>query len=292
MKAAPFDYLRARDLAHVLDLLDQHGDAARLLAGGQSLVPMMAMRLVRPSLLVDICRLTELHELQQRDDRVIVGATMRQSELLASAEILSSLPLLADALPWVGHLATRNRGTIGGSLAHADPSAELPLALLVLDGCVLAQSHARGLRRISAEDFFVDALSTSLADDECLVGSEWPVHDGPRSGTAFDETAIRKGDFALASAACQLSLAEDGSVVSLRIGVGGVGGTPRAFPTLAAQLIGQSLSGDNIRALASELAASLDAHSDVHADAAFRRHLAQVLSERVIVEAARRAQTD
>ncbi|MEK9719965.1 MAG: FAD binding domain-containing protein, partial [Quisquiliibacterium sp.] len=284
--SAPFDYLRAHDLEHALELLDQHGDAAKLIAGGQSLVPMMAMRLARPSVLVDIYRLAGLAKIEPQRDRVLVGAAVRQKQLLESEPATAALPLVAAALPWVGHPPTRSRGTVGGSVAHADPSAELPLALLVLQGTVVAQSRRKGLRRIAATDFFVDLMTTALAADECLVATEWPAHAAPRTGTAFEETAIRKGDFALASAACQIALDGQGKIASLSLGVGGVGSTPRVFPELT---VGQAPSEENIRALASDLAGELDPPGDVHADASFRRHLAKVLASRVIAQAARRA---
>lgn len=289
MKAAPFDYERAHDLAHVLEKLGQHGADAKPIAGGQSLVPMMAMRLARPTLLIDIYRLPELRELRVQPDRVVIGACVKQREVQHHADALSHLPLVAQALPWVGHQQTRNRGTVGGSLVHADPSAELPLAFLVLGGTAHVQSQRGGARRIAAEDFFQGPMFTALGEDECLVATEWPVLNAPRSGSAFEETSIRHGDFAMASAACQLSLDAQGRVASLRIGVGGVDSRPLTFPTHAQQLIGQLPTQDHLQALAHTVANALDPHNDVHVQAPFRRHLARELLVRVMTQATQRA---
>ena len=290
MKAAPFDYERAQDLGHALDRLAQHGGDAKLIAGGQSLVPMMAMRLARPTWLVDIYRLAALRQVQVQPGHVVIGAAVRQKEVQDNAEVLRALPLVAQALPWVGHQQTRNRGTVGGSLVHADPSAELPLAFLVLGVSAQVQSRRAGTRRIAAADFFQGPMFTALAEDECLVATEWPVSTVPRTGTAFEETSIRHGDFAMASAACQLSLDTQGRVSALRFGVGGVDSTPLVFPELAQQFLGQTPSPDNIQALAQAMGEQIDPHNDVHVQAPFRRHLARVLLARVLTQAAQRAQ--
>lgn len=289
MKAAPFDYTRAHSLAQALELLAQYGPDAKLIAGGQSLVPMMAMRLARPTQLVDIYRLSELRQITPQPQAVLIGAAVRQKEVQDKAELLHSLPLLAQALPWVGHQQTRNRGTVGGSLAHADPSAELPLAFLILGGAAHVQKHGQAPRRIAAQDFFFAPMLTALAEDECLVQTEWPISHSPRTASAFEETAIRHGDFAMASAGCQLSLDEQGRVSALSLGVGGVGNTPRVFPELAAQCLGQLPSAQNLEALAHQVSAELEPHSDVHVQAPFRRHLARVLLQRVLTQAAQGA---
>jgi CO/xanthine dehydrogenase FAD-binding subunit len=289
MKAAPFDYVRAEGLAHALDLLAEHGADAKLIAGGQSLVPMMSMRLARPTLLVDIYRLPELRDVTTHAASVTIGAAVRQKDIQNNANVLRQLPLVANALPWVGHQQTRNRGTVGGSLVHADPSAELPLAFLVLGGTAEVQSRDHGTRRIAAEDFFQGPMFTAVAEDECLVHTEWPVCSDPRSATAFEETSIRHGDFAMASAGCQLSLDTQGRVSALRCGVGGVGSTPLVFPELASQLVGQAPTAANLEALAHNISEQLDPHNDVHVQAPFRRHLARVLLQRVLTQAAERA---
>ncbi len=289
MKAAPFEYTRAQDLATALEHLAQYGAEAKLIAGGQSLVPMMAMRLVRPTWLVDIYRLAELRQISNTDQAVVIGAAVRQRELQDNAQRLGQLPLVADALPWVGHQQTRNRGTVGGSLVHADPSAELPLTFLTLGGSALVQSRGQAARRIAAVDFFQGAMFTAVADDECLVSTEWPIHNTQRTGTAFEETSIRHGDFAMASACCLLSLNEQGQISDLRLGVGGVDSIPLAFPELARQWLGQTPGSASFKALAHAVSAQLDPHSDVHVQAPFRRHLASVLLERVLNQAAERA---
>lgn len=289
MKAAAFDYTRAQDLEQALELLAQHGSEAKLIAGGQSLVPMMAMRLARPTQLVDIYRLDALRQINVQQQTVMIGAAVRQKEVQDKAELLRQLPLLANALPWVGHQQTRNRGTVGGSLAHADPSAELPLAFLVLGGAVHVRKHGQVTRRIAAEDFFLGPMITSLAEDECLVHSEWPIRNSMRSASAFEETAIRHGDFAMAAAGCQISLDSQGCVSELSLGVGGVGPVPRVFPELSSEWLGQVPSAQNIEALAHQVSAELDPHSDVHVNASFRRHLARVLLQRVLTQAAQGA---
>lgn len=285
MKAAPFDYVRTADLPHALALLQQHGSDAKLVAGGQSLVPMMAMRLVRPVLLVDINRLTELKGVRRDGDVVQIGAATRQRDIEDDIALHAALPLLRDALRWVGHVQTRNRGTVGGSLAHADPSAELPLAALVLGAALLLRSQAGGERSVAADAFFQGPMWTSLGDTECLVAIRWPVWAGAGVRCAFDETALRQGDFAMASAACQLQTDAAGVCRRAAFGLGGMDGTPLAFPALAAQLVGQRISGAAAREIAHAAAAQSNPGSDLHADADYRRALGAVLLERVLLRA-------
>jgi CO/xanthine dehydrogenase FAD-binding subunit len=289
MKAAAFDYVRAGSLAQALEVLGRFGGDAKLIAGGQSLVPMMAMRLARPAWLIDIDRLDVLKSVSVESRSVRTGAGVRQKTLEHGAELRTALPLVAKALRWVGHQQTRNRGTLGGSLAYADPSAELPLACLVLGGALHLESQADGARSVPAADFFLGPMSTAISEDECLTAIDWPVWQGTRIGTAFEETAIRHGDFAMASAACQLQLDGGGNVGVLSIGLGGVDGTPRAFPELAASLIGHRLTPAMAREIAQAAAARCDPGSDMHAQAPYRRHLAGVLLERVLLQAAAEA---
>jgi len=286
MKAAPFDYVRPDSLDHALSLLESHGPACKLIAGGMSLVPMMAMRIARPSILVDINRLPELKIRDQTDDFIRLGAATRQREAENDPDLRERVPLMAKALRWVGHLQTRNRGTVGGSLVHADPSAELPLAALVLGATMEIAGHRLGRRRLPAPEFFVDIMTTAVAETECLAAVEWPVWHGPRIGTAFEELSTRPGDFAMASAAVQLQLDSAGQCTRAAFGVGGVAGTPLEFPDLARQLIGYRIDEHVAREVAQSAAARTAPSTDVHADARYRRHLSSVLLERAILGAA------
>jgi CO/xanthine dehydrogenase FAD-binding subunit len=285
VKAAPFDYIRADSVEHALGLLDEHGGDAKLVAGGQSLVPMMAMRLARPALLVDINRLGELKTLTPEADKVVTGAGVRQREIEDAHELDAKIPLVRKALRWVGHSQTRNRGTVGGSVVHADPSAELPLAALVLGATMRLRSHTDGEREVLASDFFYGPMVTAVAENECLLAIDWPVWNGGRVAAAFEETAIRHGDFAMASAACQLQLNADGTVGRASFGLGGVSGTPLAFPEIAQRLVGQRLTPELAHEVAQAAARECDPGSDMHASAEYRRHLAAILLARVLQQA-------
>ena len=286
MKAAPFAFVRAESLDHALEQLAQHGGDAKPIAGGQSLVPMMAMRLARPSVLVDINRLPELKTLETGPRHVAMGAITRQRDVEEDTALHRALPLLREALRWVGHVQTRNRGTVGGSLVHADPSAELPLAAAVLGATLVLRSRAEGERRVAAADFFIAPMYTATGEAECLTAIEWPVWEGPGVSCAFEETAIRHGDFAMASAACQLQLDAAGVCRRAAVGLGGVAGTPLAFPDLAAELLGRRVEPRLARDIAEAAAECSEPGSDTHADAEYRRHLAAVLLRRALLGAA------
>ena len=288
MKAAAFDYVRATSLPHALELLAEHGMDAKLVAGGQSLVPMMAMRLARPSVLVDINRLDALKFLHIQTECVRMGAAMRQRDVELHPTLHQHLPLVRDALRWVGHVQTRNRGTVGGSLVHADPSAELPLAAQVLGARLHVHGPAGASRTVDAADFFIGTMFTAVADTECLFEIEWPVWQlpaGHRIGTAFDETAMREGDFAMASAACQLQLDDAGICRRAALGLGGMDGVPLAFPDLAEQLIGQRITAALAQDIAHAAAQRTQPGSDLHAAADYRRELGTVLLARVLQRA-------
>lgn len=284
MKAASFDYLRAESLAHALELLGQHGGDAKLLAGGQSLVPMMSMRLVRPSLLVDIHRLEELQGICTDAGSFVTGGAVLQCTLEHDAMLPARMPLIAQALRWVGHEQTRNRGTLGGSLVHADPSAELPLSAVTLDAILVLRNQA-GERRLRASEFFLGPMFTATAEDECLAAVQWPRWTGARIGSAFEEIAIRHGDFAMASAAAQLQLTDAGVCERAALGVGGVDGVPLALPRLAERLVGKVPNDDAVRAIAADASRSCEPGNDMHASAEYRRHLVTVLVERVLRQA-------
>lgn len=284
MKAAPFTYVRAESLEHALECLDQHGMDAKAIAGGQSLVPMMAMRLARPTVLLDINHLPELRQVTIEIDRVRMGTITRQRTVERGVDLHQALPLVRDALHWVGHIQTRNRGTVGGSLVHADPSAELPLAASVLNASLRLRSHKDGERTVAAQDFFLGPMFTATGDTECLVDIEWPIWRGEVS-TAFEETSMRHGDFAMASAACQLELDSDGICRRAALGVGGVDGTPRVFPDLGAQLVGHRINPEVARDIAHEALGRTEPGSDLHAEADYRRHLGAVMLTRVLLKA-------
>ncbi len=287
MKAAPFDYVRADCLEHAVRELARHGGDAKLIAGGQSLVPMMAMRLARPGVLVDIHRLDELRGWSAGDGLLTLRAATRQREIELDARLQRELPLVHEALRWVGHQQTRNRGTVGGSLVHADPAAELPLAAMVLQARMHLRSE-RAARSLDAAEFVLGPMYTATADDECLVGIDWPrwpVASGHSLHARFDETAIRHGDFALASAAVQLLLDEDGICRRAAIGLGGVDSTPLAFPDLARQLVGRRVDAGVAADVAHAAAARAQPGSDMHASAEYRRDLGAALLGRALLRA-------
>ena len=288
MKSAPFEYARAASLAEACELLSRHGDGAKLIAGGQSLVPMMAMRLVRPAFLVDINEIAALKFVKTEKDVVRIGACTRQCAVERDDALAARVPLVRQALAWVGHVQTRNRGTVGGSLAHADPSAELPLAAQVLGAKMVVRS-AKGARTLEAEEFFAGPMATSMRPDECLEEIQWPAWSEKRTGSAFTEIAIRHGDFAMVAAAAQVALAADGRCTRAALGLGGAAGTPLAFPKIAARLVGTMLDDEAIQGAASDAAKETDPGSDLHATKEYRRHLARVLAARALRAARERA---
>jgi len=267
MKPAAFDYARPESRREVLALLAEGGADARILAGGQSLMAMLNMRLAQPRLLIDIGGLQELQHVREEGGHVAVGAAVRQAELLRWPALREKLPLLAQALPHVGHFQTRNRGTVCGSIAHADPSAELPLCLATLGGEVVLES-VRGRRVLPAAEFFQGTLLTARRDDELLVEVRFPVAD-PRCRYGFTEIAMRHGDFALVALAAVVQGDE------ARIGVGGVADRP-----VVARI---ELRGDLPEQL-NALAWSLGAEDDQHASAAYRRQMVRELGRRLLEE--------
>ena len=288
MKAAPFEYFRASTLAETCAQLAQHGSDAKLIAGGQSLVPMMAMRLARPAWLIDIHRLAELqgiatHEASDAggDGVLAVGAAVRQCVIERDSLACSSLPLLGRALKWVGHVQTRNRGTIGGSIVHADPSAEIPLVACVLDA-EFELRDATGATDVPACEFFLAPMVTTIAPDQCLAEIRFPVWKDARVGSAFEEMSIRHGDFALVSACAQVALDADGKCVRAALGIGGASPFPQALPEIGARLAGTRLDDRTIADAAGAAADLIDPDGDLHATAAYRRHLARVFAERVL----------
>ena len=267
MKPAPFDYLRAETLAEAHDLLAAEGGDAAVIAGGQTLVPLLSMRMARPKVVLDIMHVEELGGIRVEADAIRVGASVRQAELLAWPDLAARQPLLAQALPWVGHAQTRARGTVCGSVALADPSAELPLCLLALGGEVVLSSKD-GQRRVAADEFLTGVMSTARGDDELIEAVSFPCARAGE-GFAFREFARRHGDFAIVACA---AIASEKSV---RLAVGGVADRPVMRDFDDADL------GDALQAFAS----GLDARDDLHATADYRRALVRKLGAQTIAEA-------
>lgn len=281
MKPAPFDYMAAASVEEAVAALAQHGDEAKLLAGGQSLVPMLNLRLARPSVIVDINPLKALDYLREADGRLHVGALRRQRTVERWAG--ERLPLLAAALKHVGHVAIRNRGTVVGSVAHADPASELPALLLCLDGEVVARGP-RGERVIPGAALYRAPLTTSLAADELVTEARFTL-PRPEAGWGFAEVARRHGDFALVGAAALLWLDGGGRVAGVRLAFFGVGGTPARGAAAETALTGQTPTAERIRDAARAAAATLESEGDIHASARYRQDVAAVLAERVLGEA-------
>jgi 2-furoyl-CoA dehydrogenase FAD binding subunit len=272
MKPAPFAYLRASSVEEITSTLHAHGSEARILAGGQSLMPMLNMRLAKPALLVDVMRVKSLAAVAEEAHAIVFPAGIRQAAALTRPTLPAELPLLAAALPWVGHLQTRSRGTICGSVAHADPSAELPLCLVALEGEVRLRTK-RKARRIPAESFFAGMMLTAKADDEFVEAVAYPKRR-PGEGYAFAEVGRRHGDFAIVACAAVVDAGR------MRLAVSGVADRPTArdFPPLDGAALDDALN---------DFAWSLGAGDDVHATARYRRDLVRKLGRKVLEEASR-----
>jgi CO/xanthine dehydrogenase FAD-binding subunit len=281
MKPAPFEYVRPESLAEACALLAADEDA-RVIAGGQTLVPMLAMRLARPAKLIDILRLPELAGIRREKDAIVVGATTRQALAERDPVIRASVPMLARVLPWVGHPPTRNRGTIGGSIANADPSAEIPLVAVTL-GAEIMLATPDGPTSMPADDFFIGPMLTTINPGECVSAIRFPVWSHPRVGTGFFEISARRSDFAFVAAAAQVALDEEGRCIEIALGVGGVGDRPSRL--VVSSLVGTNLDTNEVTDAISVGAADLDAMSDLHASAAYRRRVAVALCIRAVEEA-------
>jgi carbon-monoxide dehydrogenase medium subunit len=278
MKASAFSYARATSVVNALQLLAAHGDGAKLLSGGQSLMPAMNLRLISPELIVDIGGLAELRGIIVTGDVVRIGALTRHVDLLRSPEIAAHAPLLTAAVAHVAHPAIRNRGTIGGSLAHADPASELPACMLALDATIIVLGEA-GERQIAAEDFFTGIYQTALSPQELLIAVELPVAR-KNSAHFFFEFARRQGDYAIAGLAAQ-ALLQDGVFAELRLAFFAVGDRP-VLASAAAKLVDVAVTPALLSQAMAALAEELDPLGDQQASAAMRRHLAKVLLARGI----------
>ncbi|MBI3961091.1 MAG: xanthine dehydrogenase family protein subunit M [Chloroflexi bacterium] len=288
MKPASFDYFAPKSIDEALALLAEYGYDAKPLAGGQSLVPTMNFRLAQPAVLVDLNGIDELFFIRESGDGLRIGAMTRQRTVERSPLVRERAPLIHETMPHIAHPQIRNRGTFGGSLAHADPASELPVLAVTLNARMRVQS-SQGERWVDAKNFYLDLFATDLQADELLV--EIAIPDLPTAtGWAFDEMARRHGDYAMAGAAATVTLAADGSVAATRLVYLSVGDYPtEAFQSEAA-LIGEQPTPEALRA-AAEIAASqdIDPIGDIHASADYRRHLARVLAERVLARALERA---
>lgn len=289
MKPASFEYFRPRSLDEALSLLGEYGGDAKPLAGGQSLIPAMNFRLATPSVLVDLNALSELSYIKDGSGDVRIGGMTRQRALERSTLVSQRVPLIAETMPHIAHPAIRNRGTIGGSLAHADPAAELPAVMLALKASLMVSSKS-GTREVPAEEFFVGLFSTAVRAGELLTEIRIPPPPA-RSGVAFQEISRRHGDFALVGVAAVVQLDEKGRCADARIALLSVGDRPMLADKAAKALAGQPPSAASIRAAADAAATQdIDPSSDIHASARYRRQLANVLTRRVLERAFQRAQ--
>ena len=291
MKPAPFEYFAPQTVPEALDLLHERAVDAKILSGGQSLMPMLNFRLVKLGALVDINGIDELAYIRQEDSVLApvlaIGAATRQSRVMASEEVSRACGLLSEALAFVGHPAIRNRGTIGGSIAHADPSGEQPLVAATLEAELVLQS-VRGMRVLQADAFFLDHLTTALEPDELLTEVRFPVLNG-RTGWSFQEVSRRRGDFAVVDAAAAVTLDERGVCQQARVVVGGVSGVPMRLWRLEEALAGTELAPPLIAEAAELVKGEIDPQSDIHASAEYRRDVAAVLVRRALETARERA---
>ncbi len=292
MKPAPFSYHAPATTEEALALLAEHGDDAKVLAGGQSLVPAMNFRLAQPAVLIDLNRIETLAYIRQNDRQgddasVAIGAMTRQRAVERSALVAAQVPLVAETMPNIAHAQIRNRGTFGGSLAHADPAAELPAVALALDAWFRLRSAA-GERVVTAADFFTDLFETALAPEEMLTEIVLPP-SAPGTGWAFRELSRRHGDYALVGVAVTVTVAA-GRISDARIVLLSVGPGPVVAHGAQAALVGEQPHSETIGAAARIVAADdIDPSPDIHATAAYRRHLARILTERALTAAVARA---
>ena len=278
MKASAFSYARATSVGNALELLAAHGDGAKVLSGGQSLMPAMNLRLISPELIVDIGGIAELRGIAVKDDVLTIGALTRHVDLLGSPEIAAHAPLLTEAVAHIAHPAIRNRGTLGGSLAHADPASELPACMLALNATIIVKGPA-GERRIAAQDFFTGIYETALSAQELLVAVELPVAR-KNSAHFFSEFARRHGDYAIVGLAAQ-AIVEGDAFADLRLGFFAVGDRP-VLAKAAARLVKTAITPAVLSEASTALGEELDPQDDQQASVAMRRHLAKVLLARCV----------
>ncbi len=284
MKPPVFEYSRPRDVNEALTTLQQRSVDVRVLAGGQSLMPMLNFRLANPGHLMDINGLRELDFIEERDGNLCIGALTRHRQLLCDKVVNRLAPLVSAAACYIGHPAIRNRGTIGGSVSHADPAAELPVVLTVLDASIILHSE-KSRRTVAPIDYFVGPLVTSRESNELVTEIQVPLQDS-RTGWGFHEVARRHGDFALVSAAAVITSDAAGRARRVRLALGGIADRPVRVRQSEEVLAGEMLDAKRIRAAADYVDKDLDANADQHASAGYRRHLARVLAYRALMDAA------
>jgi carbon-monoxide dehydrogenase medium subunit len=285
MKPAPFEYHAPESLAEAVGLLSSLEDA-KLLAGGQSLIPILALRLSRFEHLIDLGGVRELTGIRRTNGTITIGAMTTEADIEDSPEVAEAAPLVARATPLIGHFQIRNRGTIGGSLAHADPAAEYPAVAVALDA-TLELRGAAGVRQVPAADFFEATFMTAAEEDEILTAVHFPVWSGS-GGYAVDEVARRHGDFAIVGVAAAVQV-EAGRVTRAAAALFGVGGTPHRASAAEAALVGCGVEDADLAAVGRLAAAGIDPPEDVHASAAYRRELAAVLTGRAFGKAIKEA---
>lgn len=287
MKPAAFDYVRPRELDGVLAVLAEHGGEAKILAGGQSLMPLLNFRMLRPAILVDVNKVDELSFLREDGSGLRIGALTRHHALETSSLVRERFPVLAAAMAHVAHLAIRNRGTIGGSLSHADPAAELPMMAMLLDAVIHTRTPAEE-RAHGAADFFLGPLTSGLDEDEIVTEIELPGL-APGMGWGFEEFSQRSGDFAIAAASALVRL-DEGRIAEIRIALMGVDETPVRLREIEASLIGVEPSLACVQETAVQAAETINPNTDLKASAEYRRHLTRALVERVLTAAWSRVQ--
>lgn len=288
MKPPVVGYARAGDVREVVAMLVEHGTDAKVLAGGQSLVPMLSFRQARPSFLVDINRVEELDFVRDAGESLLLGATARQRDVETSPVAAAAVPLLPELLGHVGHVTNRNRGTVGGSLAHADPAAELPTLVTALGGELLVEGP-RGPRTIAAEDFFVGPHRTSMGFDEVLTAVRLPRLPAG-TGMAVQQIARRHGDLAIVGVLAAVRLGPDGAIDLVRLAASGVGPVPVRLHAVEAALTGVAPTTEALDAAAEAVAAAVRPPDDIHAPASYRRDMACLLLKRAVGAALRRSE--
>jgi carbon-monoxide dehydrogenase medium subunit len=288
MKSATFALARPSSVEEAVAVLAEAGDEGQVLAGGQSLLALMALRLATPAVLVDLAGVPGLDRVEVAADRsVVIGAMARQRAVELDPDVARWAPLLTEAIGHIGHVAIRNQGTLGGSLAHADPAAELPAVALALDATMVLAGPV-GRREVAAADLFAGYLTTCIGDDELLAEVRFPPLPAG-AGSAFVELSRRHGDFALAGVAAIVQLDAAGHIAAARLSLSGVGPTPVRAGVAEAALAGERPSEQLFAAAAAEVGRSVQPEGDLHATAAYRRHLAGVLTRRALTLASRRA---
>lgn len=283
MKPPAFSYAAAHSIDEAVTLLSRHGDACRVLAGGQSLMPMMNLRTLRPSVVIDIARIEELGCWRTVGKEIVIGAMVRQKRLETDQQLRESLPLLASAVRSIGHAATRSRGTIVGSLCHADPAAELPVCAVAMNATLVLQSE-RGERTVSADRFFTGLFSTARREDELVTAVRFPILPAG-TVTAFEEISRRQGDFAMVSVACTARLNADGTIRTLRLVFGGVSDMPVRVREAEDSLIGSKPDRARLTETGRIVSAALSPYDDLQATSNYRKAVAAVLMERALQRA-------